>query len=166
MEWTLDDGERDARQGRMDLARLTSLMSLWCGPNQPGAPEIPQGQFSGSWFDPDHSGEGYELEILWNQAAVVYWFSFDAEGNRRWFFGQGRIEGSRLLFDDMLTTRGARFGEAFDPDQVVREHWGVLELDLDCESGQAEFVPVETGFPAGELSLRRLTVLDGLACEP
>ena len=31
-------------------------------------------------------GEGFTVEILEDNSAVVYWFSFDTAGNRRWFF--------------------------------------------------------------------------------
>jgi hypothetical protein len=59
---------------------------------QIGAPEIPAGRLSGSWYDPTHSGEGYVLEVLADQRALVYWFSFDGQGQRRWFFGTGAFE--------------------------------------------------------------------------
>jgi hypothetical protein len=64
----------------------------------------------------------------------------------------------------MYTTRGGVFGAGFDPDTVELLQWGRLELELTCDSGTARFDPTETGFAAGELTLIRLTVLDGLEC--
>jgi hypothetical protein len=104
------------------------------------------------------------LEILINNTALVYWFSFDAEGNRRWFFGTGQIQGDKLIFDDMLTTSGGVFGEGFDPSDVEVSPWGSLEMELACDTGSSSFVPTEEGFPAGELDLTRLTYLSGLSC--
>ena len=164
MKWVIDRDGSGYRQGRMNLNRLSDLMGLGCGATQPQA-ERPEGQFSGSWYDPAHNGEGYVLEVLADSRAVVYWFSYDAEGNRRWFFGLGGIEDGKLVFQDMQTSTGARFGDAFDPADVSRKPWGSLELDLQCSGGKATFAPTEEGFPAGELNLVRLTMIDGLECD-
>jgi len=109
-------------------------------------------------------GEGYVLEVLADMRALVYWFSFDGAGARRWFFGTGRIDGDRLVFDELFTTAGGVFGPGFDPDAVTVAPWGSLELDLTCAAGTARFAPTEAGFPAGTLGLVRLSRLGGLDC--
>ena len=149
----------------MSLRRITDLMGAPCGLPAPLPPEIPEGRLSGSWYDPDHSGEGFVLQVLTDQTAVVYWFSFDAAGARRWFFGTGNIVDGKILFDMLQTTTGGIFGPGFDPATVVRYDWGPLELELSCQDGTARFEPLETGFPPGDLALRRLTAIDGLSCE-
>jgi hypothetical protein len=163
MEWVIDSDGGERRSGRMDLQRVTYVMGFGCG-RSPLPPETPAGILSGSWYDPSHAGEGYVLEILIHNTALVYWFSFDAEGNRRWFFGTGQIQGDKLAFDDMLTTSGGVFGEGFDPNDVEVSPWGSLEMELACDTGSSSFVPTEDGFPAGELDLTRLTYLSGLSC--
>jgi hypothetical protein len=164
MNWLIDQDGGERRQGQMDLIRLTQLMSLSCGIHVPLPPERPEGQLSGSWYDSSHAGEGFVLEVLIDSRVLVYWFSFDSEGNRRWFFGVGEIISGKLQFDEMYTTLGGIFGSGFDPETVELFPWGSLELELDCESGSALFVPEEEGFPAGTQNLTRLTVLDGLNC--
>jgi hypothetical protein len=129
-----------------------------------GAPEVPAGRFSGSWYDPAHSGEGYVLEVLADMRALVYWFSFDSQGARRWFFGTALIDGDRLVFDELHTTAGGVFGPGFDPTAVTLAPWGSLELDLTCAAGTARFAPTEAGFPAGTLDLVRLTQLGDRDC--
>ncbi len=165
MDWVFDKDGGDQRNGQMNLSRLSRLMSLSCGIRTPLPPERPEGQLSGSWYDPTHSGEGYVLEILFDARVLVYWFSFDAEGNRRWFFGIGEIRDGKLIFDQMFTTLGGRFGSEFDPETVEVIPWGFLELELNCFEGTARFEPEEEGFPAGTLDLTRLTTLDGLSCD-
>ncbi len=151
------------QRGRMQLVRLTRLMGIDCGfPIL--APEIPEGVLSGSWFDPTHNGEGYNVEVLINGQAVVYWFSYDPEGNRRWFFGLGEIRQGKLVFDEMLTTSGGLFGPDFNPDLVEYKPWGTLELSLDCEGGTATYSSSEAGFGSGTLNLVRLTNIDQLGC--
>jgi hypothetical protein len=165
MEWELDTaGNR--RHGRMNLTRLSRVMGIDCGNVSPLPPEVPEGQLSGSWFDETHAGEGYALEVLADGRALVYWFSFDMNGKRRWFFGVGAIESGKLVFDDMLTTSGPIFGALFDPADFNELPWGSLELELQCDGGTASFDPSESGFPDGELNLQRLSVLDGLGCSP
>jgi hypothetical protein len=168
MSWAIDENddrdEGSRRQGRMNLTRLSRVMGLDCG-MQIGAPEVPAGRLSGSWYDPSHSGEGYVLEVLADMRALVYWFSFDAQGARRWFFGTGQIDGDRLVFDELFTTTGGVFGPGFDPEAVTVAPWGSLELDLTCSAGTARFTPTEAGFPAGTLALVRLSRLVGLDCE-
>jgi hypothetical protein len=147
----------------MNLQRLSRVMGMECGkPLLP--PEIEEGRLSGSWFDPAHSGEGYVLEVLSDRRVLVYWFSYDSQGKRRWFFGSGEISDGRLLFEDMFTTQGGIFGPGFDPAAVKVKPWGSLELDLGCQAGTATFSPTEPGFPGGSLDLKRLTFLDGLNC--
>ena len=114
--------------------------------------------------DPGHAGEGYTLELLTDARALVYWFSFDSSGHRRWFFGVGELIDGRFVFDEMLTTRGGVFGASFDPEAVEELPWGRLELELLCGTGSAEWTSTEAGFPAGSLDLDRLTALDGLGC--
>jgi len=162
MDWVLNRGGQ-YRQGRMKLQRLTRLMGLDCG--SPVLPPVqPEALLSGSWFDPSHAGEGYTLEWLVDGRALVYWFSFDSDGARRWFFGLGEWVNGKIVFEEMLTTSGGLFGENFNPNDVAELPWGSLELELQCNGGTANFTPGETGFPAGSLSLDRLTSLDQLAC--
>jgi len=134
-----------------------------CPPiSDPPTPEV--ALLNGSWYDPTHNGEGYNLEILRDGRALVYWFSFDKQGNRRWFFGVGENRNGKLFFDDMLTTSGGIFGPDFDPDSVDVKSWGTLEMNLDCNSGTANYNGTEDGFGSGSFDLVRLTRLDGFEC--
>ena len=164
MDWELDPSGNSRRSGRMNLQRLSYVMGLGCGMS-PVPPEIEAGQLSGSWYDPSHAGEGYVLEILTDRSALVYWFSFDAEGNRRWFFGTGEIQQDKLVFSQMLTTSGGVFGEGFNPDTIEVDPWGSLEMELTCDAGTARFAPTEEAFEAGTLDVDRLTYLAGLSCD-
>ncbi len=150
-------------QGRQQLTRLSRVMGLDCGAAQLG-PIREEAPLSGSWYDPSHAGEGYTLEVLNDSRVLVYWFSFDPAGKRRWFFGVGAIEQGKFVFDEMLTTRGGVFGEQFDPATVEGLPWGSLELTLSCAGGSASYQATEAGFGSGQLTLQRLSSLDGLQC--
>lgn len=166
MNWVIDRDGGPRRHGRMVLDRLTNVMAIPCtdGGPAPAAPIYEASRFSGSWYDPSHSGEGYVLQVMADQRALVYWFSYGADGERRWFYGTAPLDGDRLVFDEIYTTKGGVFGPGFDPETVQVVPWGALELELACDGGTARFSSTEEGFPAGELDLVRLSVLDGLVC--
>jgi hypothetical protein len=86
---------------------------------------------TGSWYDPDRAGEGWVVEPLGNDRALVYWFTYPPEGGdgeQAWIGGVGRIIDDGIVIDDAFITRGARFGDAFDPAQVELEAWGKLRM--------------------------------------
>jgi len=155
------------QHGRMQLSRIIELLGVAC-PGNPaptlGAPAPPWGLLSGSWYDPTHNGEGFNLEMLADGRALVYWFSYDREGQRRWFFGVGEISAGKLVFNDMRTTSGGIFGPDFDPATVQINTWGTLELELACNTGTATYASSEDGFGSGVLNLVRLTTIQGLGC--
>ena len=162
-----NEGDMSYRIGtqhsRMHVERITRLMALECGVPQ-ARPVREEALFSGSWYDPTHAGEGYNVEVLEDSRVVVYWFSYDPQGKRRWFFGIGEIREGKLVFDDMYTSSGGIFGPDFDPITVEFEPWGSLELDLTCEGGTATYSSTEEGFGSGTLNLTRLTNIDTLPC--
>jgi hypothetical protein len=158
MDWNIAES-----MGRQELVRLTTLMGAECGNSVPKVPGT-QARLSGSWYDPSHDGEGYVLEMMNNGKPIVYWFSYDPNGDRRWFFGLGEVSGGKLVFDRMLTTIGGRFGDGFDPGEVTLIPWGELELDIDCSGGTARYESVQDGFGEGELQIRQATRLAGLEC--
>jgi hypothetical protein len=158
------------RHGRMQLSRITQLLGINCGP-QPETTPVPNPEalpehayLSGSWYDPAHDGEGYLVEVLPDDRAVVYWFSYGPAGDRRWFFDKGHVVDGKLVFDNMRTTSGGVFGPGFDPDAVERAPWGTLELELDCNGGTATYSSSEEGFGAGVLNVMRLTSIDQFGC--
>lgn len=152
-----------AQHGRMHVMKLARLMGVDCGiPRMQPVSEA--AVLSGSWFDPARSGEGYAVEVLEDGRAVVYWFSNDPEGKRRWFFGLGEVRNGKLAFDNMLTTSGGIFGPDFDPQTVELKPWGSMEMDLTCESGTVTYNSSEEGFGSGTLNVMRLTIINQLTC--
>jgi len=85
---------------------------------------------SGSWYDPQRSGEGVLIETLDDQHALVIWFTYPpaGQGRQAWLLGVGRISGHGIVVDDVRLVSGARFGAAFDPDDVQRAPWGSLRI--------------------------------------
>lgn len=123
---------------------------------------------SAMWFDVSRSGEGWVLEVLPGDGAVLYWFTFDDDGNPRWLGGAGRIErgedGDTVVFDDLYAVHGPRFGPQFDPADLVRERQGRATLRFrDCDRGTIAF---DAYGRQGEFALSRLTHTMGSGCAP
>ena len=67
--------------------------------------------------------------------------------------------------DSVLQPRGARFGDAFDPADVVLEPWGQFTVRLpNCASGQLNYTSSKPEYGSGSQSLIRLTIPSGLVC--
>jgi N-acetylneuraminic acid mutarotase len=139
------------------LANTKTLTPLWVGP-----------AFSGSWYTPSRSGEGIIVQVLDNGSVIAIWFTFPPAGStaaQAWILAQGGvIDGSRVRFDQVFTTRGPRFGPGFDPSARVIQPWGNLELNFsDCNNATVTYAgPPQWG--SATRAIQRLTTLDELGC--
>ncbi|HRQ63273.1 MAG TPA: hypothetical protein PKZ76_00155 [Xanthomonadaceae bacterium] len=101
-----------------------------------------QGQFSGSWFAPARSGEGCQLILEADQHTFILTCYLYLGGEQVWLLGTAVRNRDVLAFDDVHITRGAQYGEAFDPDEVERIAWGRIRMQLfDCNNALFEFHP-------------------------
>lgn len=124
----------------------------------PPLPRSPFRPYSGSWYrGPGQGGEGLFLQAQDGGPVVGVWYTFDAEGRPVHLSGAGRAEGDALVLD-LFITRGAAFGEAFDPAAVERLPWGTVTLQFqDCNHARLVYQPQLPGWEAGELDYVRLT---------
>lgn len=104
--------------------------------NQNPTTEIAALNLSGAWYDPQRSGEGLLIETLNDESALVIWFTYPPSGlgAQAWLLGVGRVQGHGVVVADLRSVRGARFGAAFDPDDVVRQPWGQLRLAVQVRA--------------------------------
>lgn len=151
----------------LPVQRLSRVMGAPCESRHdvPGRESQAHAGQSGSWFDPAFDGQGYALQWMDPQSALITWYSYDPDGEQYWMIGVGELDGAgRLEFPELIATRGARFGADFDPAEVERFVWGRLDLELGCAAGQAGFQANEPVFGRGQFALTRLTGLRGLVC--
>jgi len=140
--------------------RLTQVHGHGCGSEIP----VADGGISGSWFDPSHNGEGFVIEQLTADQAMVVWFTYDETGKQTWLLNAGTIDNGTITVPQLQRPVGGRFGRSFDPDSVTRETWGELSLDLDCSGGTASYTTTVEGFSNGSQTLVPLTRLLDSAC--
>ena len=145
---------------RQNLVRLSSLQGLGCG-DAAGAKA--DRHLTGSWFDPDRAGEGFIVEALADGRALIYWFTYDPQGNQAWFVGDAPIGADgTVMLDTLMLTSGGQFGDGFDPATVSLSPWGSAQFDFDCDSATVEYQSDVPGYGSGSQSLIRLTRPSGL----
>jgi hypothetical protein len=124
--------------------------------------------FSGNWFDPTQSGQGFEIEILGGSAPQmsVLWFTFAPGGGETWIAASGPIDGTQASMDAyQITGPGAVFPPHFDAASVHAQAWGSLKFTFsDCNTGRVDWSSTQLGYGSGTMALTRLTMPDGLAC--
>jgi hypothetical protein len=124
------------------------------------------GTLSGTWYDPAHDGEGWIVEVLNPETALVIWFSYTPGGDQAWFLGTGAVDGDRITLD-MEISAGTSFGAGFDTNEIEKPIWGMVTIEFNvCSSGTVSYESVIDGYGSGQLNAVRLTTLDGLKCEP
>lgn len=98
---------------------------------------------SGSWYNASQSGHGFSMEFglaAGEPTAVIYWYTYDDQGQPLFLLGQGTPAGNRVEVT-FQSPVGMVFG-AFDPGTVSREAGGrgVFEFD-DRHNGRFSYIP-------------------------
>lgn len=139
------------------------------------------GYLSGSWYNPDQSGHGFELEFT-NQVdagggkpiAVAYWYVYTPDGSgQSWIFAVGAYDptGSSVTLPATMLS-GARFPPNFNSADVRETtgagQWGTLTFAFtDCNNGTASWHSDVPGYNAANdtpLPIVRLTQIAGSTC--
>ncbi len=152
---------------RQSVIRLTNVTNLGCEDNlsvESGMEKTLTVPVTGSWFDVTHDGEGFVIEQLSNERVLVYWFTYDDEGNQAWVFGDGTASNDRVTINDALLFTGGRFGADFNPNDVTSTPWGTMEFDFECDSGSMSYDSVLPEFGSGSQNLTRLSSVAGIEC--
>ncbi|MEM9314198.1 MAG: hypothetical protein AAGA95_06185 [Pseudomonadota bacterium] len=162
--WVSYAGPNDFANGGYGLARLTVPVGLDCAAESVRVDDK-AGRYSGIWFDPSQDGAGWFVDEIAGDQAAVTWFTYDLEGNQQWMIGVGPIADDGINVETMQLTSGARFGDQFDADDVVRTDWGQFGLSSDCGTGTVTYDSGITGYGTGEQTVDLLARIDGLACD-
>ena len=128
-------------------------------------------QYSGTWFDPSRSGEGWLIQqsgAPLERLTSVVWFTYDLDGNALWLTGHA-LELAGHIEIPLHRTAGTRFGDAFDAAAVTTTPFGRVILDVaDCDHARLQFTAIDPRYGAFTRDLVRLTRPDavGTACAP
>jgi CubicO group peptidase (beta-lactamase class C family) len=115
-------------------------------------------RFNAAWYDPAADGQGLTLEVRGDGTTVVgFWYTYDDDGNQRWFILQGTAAGDQAEVT-IYTTSGGVFLQG---DPILLEEWGSGRFTtVDCDHLTLEFDSIEG---SGSVALTRLS---GTCYEP
>lgn len=148
------------------------------------------GYLSGSYYNPQRSGEGMLIEIDPREIIVVAWYTFNSDGTPLWLIGSGPVCSSAVpppLNASASETKvvcpyppetteiilrafdGGGFAGQFDPADVRGRIWGYLRLEWEnCSS--LKILPSKTSTDSslpdatGVLNWTRLTSIQYASC--
>ena len=112
-----------------------------------GDPFVIEAGTSSAWHDPTREGEGFMLEILSGSRAVMYWFTYDMDGNQDWYIAEGEIRGNRILFPELVHVSGGEFGPGFDSENVsetIKDMGGTIHSIDEVVAGKEIIDDAET----------------------
>ena len=153
----------NAQSDRRAYSRLTELAGTSCDNNNQFA------ELSGAWFNPELDGEGFLLEVLPDQRAAVYWFTYEPGDSdaQAWMLGSDTIgtvpdmppfDSTADFSVELYRPKGARFGKDFDPADIELLAWGDLHMSFDGpDSGWVEWRSDFDDFGSGAYPIQRLT---------
>ena len=109
-------------------------------------------RFNGAWYDPATDGQGLTLEVREDGSTVVgFWYTYDDQGNQRWFVLQGMAAGDEAEVTIYRTSGGV----FLQGDPVLLEEWGSGRfITTDCNHVSLDFDSEEG---SGVVSLTRLS---------
>jgi hypothetical protein len=148
--------ESDFSQPGYKLGRLFVTRYAASGPN------------TGSWYSPERSGEGFNVELLEPEPpstrtrVLVSWYTFDPDnsGRQMWLTGFGELDTDNGVAAtiEMAITTGGRFASTLNPGLVQRERWGELVIGFgNCNEGRVFYFPDDPAVPAGNYLINRLS---------
>jgi len=121
---------------------------------------------SGLWFNPEQDGHGLNIIVLENNTMIIFWYTFDNEGNQIWLLGSGSFEND-LATLSVVSTENGLFPPNFNAADVETTQWGSFEIEFDgCNQAEFRWMPnAGTEFTSGSMPMTRLAFNAGLTCE-
>lgn len=161
MKYTYPDG----RKFRTRVDQLTAAKGFvqQIGTIDPLPPAALNGAaIAGSWYDPSRNGEGFHIHQMTNDLATFQWYGYDLDGSKKWFVSSGGVvteteDNVKIVFDEVYITSGARFGEAFDTNDVELTVWGSAEFNLQCYEGTFSYNALDAAYGSGTYELVPIT---------
>lgn len=125
--------------------------------------------FTGAWYDEEVPGQGYLIQILeqdGESVAMVFWFSYDLDGNPQWLNGLAPIDGDSVTVELLHSSGGQMLpGNSFTNNEVSTVAWGTLTLSFqNCNRGTAVFNALDPAYGSGTHIIKRLSKTRGSEC--
>lgn len=143
----------EGEEGRVVLTEFSTDGAITGGPMVPVVAE----ELPGTYFNPSRDGEGCQLTLERDQVNFILTCYFYNDGEQIWVIGVGELVNGEITIGEMTITSGAQYGNAFDPNDVVRSNWGSAIMTWsDCNNADLELRPIVPGYGDVVLDLTRI----------
>ena len=106
------------------------------------------------------------MEYLGGGRVVVQWFTYNPDGNAARLSGLGRVNGTRVIVEQLLYVTGTEFGSNFNLGDIDIQDWGSMTFELfDCDNGRIVYFSRIGGWESGGVEVTRLTSIKGTRCD-
>jgi hypothetical protein len=148
---------QEGQEGRVILTNFSTDGPITDGPVIPVGDDIVAEEVPGTYFNPGRDGEGCQLTLERDDETFILTCYFYADGEQFWVIGVGQMLNGAIAFDELTITSGAQYGDAFDPNDVVRRNWGSATMEWsDCNNAALELRPIVSGYEGITLDLTRI----------
>ncbi len=123
---------------------------------------------SGSFFDPQRNGEGLFIDVIDDDTAVVFFYTFTPTGEQLWLVGSGAsITGDTITANMLYPTSTTGFGSGFDANEIQFSSWGNMSIthQAGCNNLLINYNSTVPGYGTGSLNHSRLTQPAGTTCD-
>lgn len=119
--------------------------------------------YTGSWYNPDQNGHGFNFEMLEDGTMLVFWYVYRPDGTSTFLLGVAQEENGTFTAT-LQITEGMTFG-AFDPADNAQTDWGTIKFTFaDCNHGTAQWTTSAAGYSNGSTPITRLTSVANANC--
>ena len=100
-----------------------------------------------------------------NKDVLVFWDTFDRNGNQAWIFGVGTLTSDRHIHASMARTLGGVLQQGGPPTGAKASDWGTVDIDLtNCSAAQFSYQSDLPEFGSGQFPLTRLAFESAVNC--
>lgn len=151
------DGNNDSI-ARCDIGAFESL----------GGRHLFSGGENGLYFSAESDGHYVTLHEVRPNEYVIYWNTFDLNGNQAWVLALGQLDGDVITAEAYFQPEGQLVpgaGPVVNTAEI--QDWGTINIQLfDCLEGNFQYSSNLPQFGSGAFPLDRLAITNGLGCRP
>ena len=145
------------QEGSITLGSFSTDGPIKEGPGVPTDDDIVAEEISGTYFNPDRSGEGCQLTLERDGVTFILTCYLYHQGKQFWLIGVGNLMDSQIIFSEMSITTGGDFGDDFDAANIVSTPWGSAIMTWsNCNNAALELLPVLPGYEMPTLDFTRI----------
>lgn len=132
-----------------------------------GLGQLTQNGMNGLYYVPGIANGHYVSlqRVHDNKDVMVFWDTFDNQGNQAWIFGVGTLTSDRHIHASMYRNLGGVLQPGGPATGAKASAWGTVDIDLtSCAAAQFNYQSSLPDFGSGQFPLTRLAFESAINC--